>query len=526
VRVAILGLLLSALALFPSASSAAPRCTVDGTAGADVLRGTLGPDVVCGHGGDDVIRGAAGNDRLLGGAGDDHLGGGNGNDLLFGGLGDDQLRGGPGRDALVGGRGADSCQGAGIGGSTIGCRKAVAGSSGSGMVIDVFPLPCADSCEGGPEEDHEPPAFWSFELGPHAVDVAGGSAELWLAVSGWDSSGIESAVVELEGPSSPWQEVALHEEGSWTFASTIPVPQSTPLGGYRVAAIRLSDAAGNTTVVDGQQLAEEGFSRQFSVYEGLDETAPELTGLSISPTSTATDAAAVPVEIRGDVEDAQSGVRYMEVAIRVPGHEPPYTFTYHFYARLQEGTQNGGTEVARFPLPRFAYPGAYRVVELNLEDWAGNSTEYDEAELEALGFPVQFEAEEPGDTTPPEILDFDFAPTEIPASGGTLVAYMHVRDDLSGLGEFPDEGFSDVSATFWHVPPEAVSDTTGQAPVKVSGTDVDGVWRLEITYPATAPSGEYRLHYLSAIDRASNQRLLQVADIEAAGWTAGFTKLP
>jgi uncharacterized repeat protein (TIGR01451 family) len=96
-------------------------CTITGTTGADVLRGTARADVVCGGDGDDVIRGLGGNDkvwggpgadvveggpgrdRLLGGSGRDELDGGTGNDVVWGGFGRDRLLGGAGDDALRGG---------------------------------------------------------------------------------------------------------------------------------------------------------------------------------------------------------------------------------------------------------------------------------------------------------------------------------------------------------------------------------------------------------------------------------------
>lgn len=68
------------------------RCTIEGTAGTDVLRGTPGRDVICGLGGADLITGGAGNDTLLGGAGDDVLVGGTGKDRLVGGPGEDETR--------------------------------------------------------------------------------------------------------------------------------------------------------------------------------------------------------------------------------------------------------------------------------------------------------------------------------------------------------------------------------------------------------------------------------------------------
>ena len=88
--------------------SVQPRgCTITGTAGDDVLRGTWRDDVICGLGGDDVIVAGRGDDAVFGDAGDDRVRGGAGADTLYGDDGADLLRGGGGRDVLAGGPGAD-----------------------------------------------------------------------------------------------------------------------------------------------------------------------------------------------------------------------------------------------------------------------------------------------------------------------------------------------------------------------------------------------------------------------------------
>lgn len=107
-------------ALSVSAAEAG-SCTVVGTPGNDLLRGTEGDDVICGRGGadkiiglggDDLLRGGKGPDTILGGTGDDRVVGGADDDKLFGQAGDDTIRGDSGADAVIGGGGDDRLGGA------------------------------------------------------------------------------------------------------------------------------------------------------------------------------------------------------------------------------------------------------------------------------------------------------------------------------------------------------------------------------------------------------------------------------
>jgi Ca2+-binding RTX toxin-like protein len=74
-------------------------CSIEGTAGDDVLTGTPGRDVICGRGGNDTLAGARGADVLIGGRGADLLRGGRGRDVLYA---RDRRR-----DRVNGGRGVD-----------------------------------------------------------------------------------------------------------------------------------------------------------------------------------------------------------------------------------------------------------------------------------------------------------------------------------------------------------------------------------------------------------------------------------
>ena len=80
--------LLAALLSFADPAVAARRA-IDGSAGADYLRGSRTADLIFGLGGDDTLRGRAGADRLIGGRGDDLLKGGPGSDTYVCGTGFD-----------------------------------------------------------------------------------------------------------------------------------------------------------------------------------------------------------------------------------------------------------------------------------------------------------------------------------------------------------------------------------------------------------------------------------------------------
>lgn len=91
----------------------------DTLAGAPVMEGGPGNDLLIGGEGPNTLLGGDGNDTLRGGAGDDTLAGGSGDDMLFGEAGDDVLDGGSGGDVLSGGSGVETISYANRGGPVV-----------------------------------------------------------------------------------------------------------------------------------------------------------------------------------------------------------------------------------------------------------------------------------------------------------------------------------------------------------------------------------------------------------------------
>ena len=88
-------------------------CTITGAAGATVIEGTAGDDVICVGDPDDwdafhVIDAKAGDDVIIGGEGVDWIDGGAGVDVVYGRDGADRIDGGAGVDTIHGGDGFDT----------------------------------------------------------------------------------------------------------------------------------------------------------------------------------------------------------------------------------------------------------------------------------------------------------------------------------------------------------------------------------------------------------------------------------
>jgi hypothetical protein len=522
------------VAVAAPAGAAKPRCTIVGTSHADHLVGTSHRDVICGLGGNDVIEGRGGDDVLVGGLGDDRLIGGAGKDLLRGGAGTDFLSGGPGVDRC------EDSPGTVAHGCEKGRRSANGASSGksrrhahvSGEPTQhrfeppKGPPPC---CSVGPDTA-APESVWLW-FGRRYVDTAAGEGSITLAVEAWDASGLGSVVAQIVGPGGPvWRTASLVDVSERRAEATLPVPASTPSGDYVITSLSVADKLGNGRTLTGAELGADGLP-EFEVFHGPDTEGPKLTGFSLSPTQLDTSGGPGTVAISIGAEDALSGVQSAYAAVQLPGWAPgplELTGACSNEERPDAGTRHQGTWDKTIPLVQRAIPGTYVVSGVYLCDLAGNDTHYTKAELEELGYPTEFVETGAGDSTPPEVVGFSFAPSVLHAAEGENLIdfYVHVRDDDTGFGEPGLTDAAEIEVLFEHPGPlKSFSDWNGP-PELVSGTSRDGVYRQEVRLDADTPVGAYRVEEIIARDRAGNIAYLKAPEMALAGWPLTFEDLP
>jgi hypothetical protein len=515
------------------------ECSIRGTSGPDVLRGTKGVDVICGRGGADTLYG------------------GSGDDLIFGGAGNDKLYGGPGKDFQDGGGGGDICHGQADDNGAVSC--AVIGASPRLSELNPSPpaaqgapapgsspIPTGPSCEEqtcSPPPTPQPPAdeiapeLFYLALGPKFIDTSAGPGSLTFYLWAWDEGSVKSGSMVIEGPAGVWRtiEIPESEENLAQYQLPVTIPTSTPSGRYRLVDVTLEDKAGNSTNFDRSRLETEkngsptGFDLDFDVYFGPDTTAPVLKGFSISQDSVDTSTGPVAIDYLVEASDDLSGVEVASPDFRLAPADPlGNTWTFSYGASLFSGTIFDGAWEGHVPLPAHARQGVYPVEGLELRDRAGNYVSYDRNELEAMNVPLQFTQEGVGDATGPEILDFKIEPRTISTSNGQrrFKVRMHVRDDLSGFGEWPEKSFSDLWFGFDEPGHPQQFESSGQGAELISGTDLDGEWLLETELPSDAPIGEYPITYVSATDRAGNQTLIKGTELETEPWDLSFENRP
>ena len=574
----------SGLGLTASSSAPAAGCTKVGSPGDDVLRGTPHRDVICGRGGDDAIYGKGGKDRLEGGSGKDLLVGGDGADRLVGKGGKDRLEGGSGKDLLVGGDGADRLVGGpGNDGEVATAGPAnraattsatdstgllggdgpdsISGGTGSDALLgqpgdDLLNGGAGDDfLDGGPGDnvchggsgtdtlavncDDTPPQLTDFSFAPTSIDTSASDQEITVTAHITDDlSGNSGArgvysFVSFTGPSGQGYSEAIFTDaqrvsGTPTdgiYESQMTVPQWSAQGTWKVSNLRLIDEAGNHQSLSASDLAGQGFPTTFQQTGAGDDTPPQLTDFSFTPTSIDTSASDQEITVTAHITDdlsGNSGARgvYSFVSFTGPSGQG-YSEAIFTDAQRVSGTPTDGIYESQMTVPQWSAQGTWKVSNLRLIDEAGNHQSLSASDLAGQGFPTTFQQTGAGDDTPPQLTDFSFTPTSIDtsASDQEITVTAHITDDLSGnsgaRGVYSFVRFSSPSE-------QQYGNATFIDGTRISGTALDGVYQDSFTLPQFSQCGTWKVSLLRLIDEAGNHQSLSASDLAGQGFPTTF----
>lgn len=474
---------------------------LDGGRGVDEVHGGLGDDDVSGGIGDDILVGDEDEDVLNGGDGNDDIAGGPGDDLLNGDVGDDILDGEAGTDIIDGGEGRDNC------------------------------APPDEGEEQANCEDVTPPQLQSFSIEPAVIDTSGGEQTITIRAritddlsglsDGYDTPSYSFSSIYLRGPegtntdlrgefrpgnpNEPQGNRVSGDAKDGEYEVRIVVPQYAPQGTWRVQYVSLEDEARNRRYYFFEDLERLGFQSSFEQAGPGDSVGPNVTEVSISPTSIDTSQEAQTISASATAADDMSGVKSVTLLFWSP------TRAQHLYIFLEEDPATGRF-VGSGHVPRYSEQGTWVLGEVSATDHANNRTGWDQRQLQEKGISQSFEQSGPGDTAGPALSEFDFTPKQVNTSGGPqeITFTARIVDDVSGLSHAtvlmwgPGENCSDTSCPSGRQDLRARFDEA----TRISGTDTDGVYRVTVTLPQYSELGTWKVFWFSLYDRAGNETFL------------------
>jgi hypothetical protein len=248
----------------------------------------------------------------------------------------------------------------------------------------------------GSVEDTGDPTLQDLRYSPGSVDARGGSRNVTFTVTARDTggpgpaSGITYGFVSLSSPDFTRSAyTALEQRSAGTWVGTVSIPRWTHGGVWRVNTLGLGDGDDNYEYWSGSELAALGYPTTLTIGAHPDDTAPELTHLTVSPRSVGAHNGARTVTVTARGTDDRSGVASIVVSASKPGTRHR-SFTTLTRVRGATSTYRG-----RLVLPRRQANGAWRIDFVRLGDIIGNTTITSRAQLRAAGFRSAFQVAGP-----------------------------------------------------------------------------------------------------------------------------------
>ena len=344
-------------------------------------------------------------------------------------------------------------------------------------------------------DDTTPPELKSLQFLPATIDTSRGTAEVTLSFSVSDDvSGVTYFEATFLEPSG-----GFHQSASIKFAPTLAATNSVKItfprfsnsGTWTLSRVLLSDAAGNTLLLDTDGLNGRGMPTRLEVKSSKDTVSPKLTALNFAPAEIDTSTGPETVKVNYTATDDLSGVSYVELSFASPSGS-----FKNVSAKLEPAESVSNSLALTFPA--HSEPGQWTLSTAFLADAAGNTMVLDAVALRDLGFPIYLQVKSAADTRSPELTYIRLSPEVIDTSQGEAIVTLEFKatDDLSGV--------KSVEAAF--ISPLGVMGPKGSAlfsPARKEVTD-----SVKITFPKSSESGPWTLSTLILSDEAGNTLVL------------------
>ena len=273
--------------------------------------------------------------------------------------------------------------------------------------------------------------------------------------------------------------------------------------------------------------------------QDADTSAPNILSFDFGPKVISTATSSQEITFTVHLTDDLSGVWHgglfgggtpCQAQFVSPSGNQQATVTFKSRSNLISGNELDGVYSNKMTLPRYSEQGTWKLSSILLVDDVNNQKGFSRADAIALGFPTEFQVGSAGDTTPPNILSFDFGSKAIntAASSQEITFTVHLTDDLSGVwhgGLFG--GGTPCQAQFVSPSGNQQATVTFDSPNKlISGNELDGVYSNKMTLPRYSEQGTWKLGYILLIDDVGNQKQLSRADAVALGFPTEFRNSP
>jgi hypothetical protein len=220
-------------------------------------------------------------------------------------------------------------------------------------------------------QDITAPKLTDLKLIP-AADASAGAPSVQLQYSATDDfSGVRYVEFTFSSPSGVAQERAsakFEPAESVSGTASVHFPPFGESGRWSLTGVFLSDAAGNTLILDESGIAGLGFQTGVEVKSRTDRNPPKLIAFRFSPTSVDTTQRAASIAIEFELEDDLSGLTFFETVFTNPNSGLSYRASAEF---PQPQLREKGMVTITFP--KGSEPADWAVTMIAAGDRAGNT---------------------------------------------------------------------------------------------------------------------------------------------------------